>query len=221
MELKTFTTNIFTFSLALPLLAVALLAGSVGCSYPRAEHAAAQKAPPVTTAPVVTAVPTEKTKPAASAHAVEVVASDRAAPAPALKSHHRQLSKAEQEMLRTVDPTRVYRTAAAKKGVPTLTIVGPSEQRIPTLGSATLVVEAAPEALVTFATSDGGVFANNAASITVLADAEGRATAVMKAPPGTVDDVPVRVGSPSAIGTVTLLVHVLYPGSPLQATSSH
>ena len=43
----------------------------------------------------------------------------------------------------------------------------------------------------------------------------------MKAPPGTVDDVPVRVGSPSAIGTVTLLVHVLYPGSPVQAASSH
>ena len=38
---------------------------------------------------------------------------------------------------------------------------------------------------------------------------------------GTVDDVPVRVGSPSAIGTVTLLVHVLYPGSPVQAASSH
>jgi hypothetical protein len=184
---------------------------------------AGKKSVSATSASEVTPAPSGKAKPAASAHAVDVVASERTAPAKAKESAgpHRQLSKAEQEMLRTVDPTRVYRTAAAKKGVPTLTIVGPSEQRIPTSGSATLVVQAAPEALVTFATSDGGVFENNAASITVLADAEGRATAVMKAPPGTVDDVPVRVGSPAAIGTVVLLVHVLYPGSPLQATSSH
>ena len=120
-------------------------------------------------------------------------------------------------MLRTVDPSRVFHTAVAKKGVPTLTIIGSGEQRIPTLGSATLVVQAAPEALVTFATSDGGVFANQAASITVLADEHGRASTVMTAPRGTVDDVPVRVGSPSAIGTAVLLVHVMYPASPLQA----
>ncbi len=195
----------------------AFMVNLAACAAPRAAHVAKKTTPSPTTA-VVNEAPPQSAAPASVPLAVEVVASERMAPAPA--GNHRKLSVEEQEMLRTVDPARVFHTAVAKKGIPTLTIIGPGEQRIPTLGSATLTVQAAPQALVTFATSDGGVFANQAASITVLADEQGRASTVMSAPPGTVDDVPVRVGSPSAIGTAVLLVHVMYPASPLQPVAA-
>ncbi len=130
------------------------------------------------------------------------------------------MSPEVERQLRTVDPQRVFETAEAKPGVPQLTIVGPTEQRITAGGSATVAVQTAPAAVVTFATSDGGEFANHAASITVLADDQGLAQAVMTAPRGTLDDVPVHVGSPAAVGTVTMFVHVFYAESPLHTLTA-
>ncbi len=139
---------------------------------------------------------------------------------PALAERKRQVSPEVERQLCTVDPQRVFQTAEAKPGVPQLAIVGLAEQRIAAGGSATLAVQAAPAAVVTFATSDGGEFANHAASITVLADDQGLAQATMTAPRGTLDDVPVHIGSPAAVGTVTMLVHVFYAESPLHTLAA-
>jgi hypothetical protein len=147
---------------------------------------------------------------------VTVVPSDRVAP----KKSKKLLDPAIQKALATVDPMRVYDTAKAGENVPALVIVGPSDQRIQPLGSAEVAVRGAPESLVTFASSDGGVFSNQEASITVLSDEEGVARTTVHAPVGTIDDVPVRIGSPAASGTVIALVHVLYPDSAFSGTAT-
>ena len=149
---------------------------------------------------------------------VSVVPSDRQAPKPAEPAASKPLSPEIARLLATVDPERVYDTAIPGPSVPMLTSVGPTEQRIQPGGSATLSVKTVPESVCTFMSRDGGEFANHAASITVQADEHGIASAVMTANAGTLDDVQVLVGSPAATGTIGLIVHVLYPESPL-ATS--
>ena len=197
-----------------PLLVAAALGVLASCasSRPSAPTAEATPVVPVATGAGVAAKPVVVE---VAPTVVAVVPSDRQAPKPAEPAASKPLSPEIARQLATVDPERVFQTAEAKPGVPALTIIGPSEQRIQALGSVELKVQAAPNAPVTFATADGGVFANQAASITVLADEAGIAKAVMHAPNGTVDDVPVTIGSPAASGTVTAIVHVLYPGSPL------
>lgn len=118
-------------------------------------------------------------------------------------------------MLNTVDPGRIFQTATPGPGVPELTVVGASEQRIQQGRSAEIAFRAAPDAPVSFLSREGGQFPNGQAAITVLADAEGIARTVFTATPGTVDDVYVQAGSPAAVGTASVVIHVLYPDSPL------
>ncbi len=127
---------------------------------------------------------------------------------------HRVLSPEIEQALRTVDAKRIFTTATAQPGVPALRIEGMSERRISPGSSTDISVRTVPGAVATFASREGGAFPNKQASITVLADDTGLASTTFTATPGTVDDVYVQAGSPGAIGTVSVVVHVLYPDSP-------
>ena len=195
------------------LTAVAL---SVACAGPRtptsdnpttsarSESPATGTAEATVPAPATTASPVVPT-----VHAVAVTPS-------ALR--HRD--PAIEKLLTTADPARIYDTATPGPDVPMLTSAGPTEQRIRPGETVTLSVRTVPGSVTTFASQDGGVFPNHAASITVLADEQGVAMTTLTADPGTVDDVQVQVGSPGAVGTIGLLVHVLYPQSPLVTSTN-
>jgi hypothetical protein len=193
-----------------PLVAgVVVIATVVACSSPRSAAMVPQPAP---TVPLAAAQTGHGQVPAAgNPTTVQVEASDRVAP----KRSKKLMDPAIQRMLRTVDPARIYDTAHPGPGVPSLTIVGPSDQRIHPGDSAPVAMQTAPESLVTFSAKDGGLFPNQQSSITVLADEQGIATTSILANPGTVDDVYVFAGSPAAVGTICTIVHVLYPDSPL------
>ncbi len=151
---------------------------------------------------------------AQSARVVEVEPSERMPPVA-----HRHVSPAVEQALRTVDAERIFVTAAPGPGVPALRIEGVSERRITPGRSTDITVRTVPGALTTFASREGGAFPNKQASITVLADDAGLASTTFTATPGTVDDVYVQAGSPGAIGTVSVVVHVLYPDSPFVLAS--
>jgi hypothetical protein len=129
-----------------------------------------------------------------------------AAPGAALDPEIRQA-------LTTTSSDRVNDTARPGPGVPILSLIGPSMVVIEPGGSATLRAQSAPRALVHFYAKDGGIFPNQRASITVLADDQGVATTTLAANPGTIDDTTIFIGSPRASGMVSMIVHILHPGS--------
>ena len=111
----------------------------------------------------------------------------------------------------------VFATAVADPGVPRLRSIGPTQQTIVLGGSAVLAVQGAPDAPVVFSSRDGGRFDQGLSVIRVRADAQGQARVRVHAPPGTVGDVTIFVGSPAAAGTVPLIVTVEHPGSARRA----
>ena len=117
--------------------------------------------------------------------------------------------------LDVVEPGRCWQTAAPDAAVPALTAPGGIEFAIPTESDRALVVAAPAGAPVTFTSFDMGTFANGLASITVQADAQGRAEAVYTATPGTVAGVRIVAGCPEARELVTFSVTV----TPSIATS--
>lgn len=117
-----------------------------------------------------------------------------------------------QEYLNTVEPGRVFQTAAA--GPDAVPLIAENERAIivPALGSTSLSVRGKPNAPVSWTILDGGVFAHNRlASTTVLTNAEGVATVTYQATPGTIADVQILVGSPLMVGTLTMVVQVAPP----------
>ena len=194
-------------------LLVVICLGS--CAPPSAQRAAPQRADankaPTASPDEASLTPAPQSTPAP---AVVVVVSGR----PTLEAtvrKHPQVNDETRRQLTTVDPERVFQTATPGPGVPQLSIVGPSERRIQQGQSAEIAFQTAPAAPVSFLTREGGQFPNGQAAITVLADAEGIARTTFTATSGTVDDVYIQAGSPAAIGTQSMVVHVLYPDSPL------
>jgi hypothetical protein len=119
-----------------------------------------------------------------------------------------------QAYLAVVEPARVYQTAPAGPTAVPLRATVDHVIPVPALGSTELAVMAQPHAPVTFTVLDGGRMPNSLASITVQADADGRASTTYTATPGTVDEVQILVGSPMTVGTLTLRVAVAYPTAP-------
>ncbi len=117
------------------------------------------------------------------------------------------------QALTTTSSDRVNDIARPGPGVPILSLIGPSMVVIEPGGSTTLQARSAPGALVHFYAKDGGIFPNQRASITVLADDQGVATTSLAANPGTIDDTTIFIGSPRASGMVSMIVHILHPGS--------
>jgi hypothetical protein len=95
--------------------------------------------------------------------------------------------------------------------VPVLALAGPGLLHIDAGGSALITVRAAPLAAVTFVSRDGGIFHNEAAVITVRADAAGLATARFTATPGTVNGVAIQISSPAASGLVAQFLEISAP----------
>lgn len=188
------------------------------CTSPRSDSATAQ-VPVSAGSPVQAPAPASAQTPVSvteQPREVGVTASDRISPAgKAALAAHKALRPEVEKALRTVDPARVFATAKPGPDVPALRIEGPSEQRIQPGESAPVTVRTAPDEVVTFFTKEGGLFPNQQSCITVLADETGIARTLLTANPGTVDDVYIMAGSPAAIGTISLVVHVLYPDSPL------
>lgn len=149
------------------------------------------------------------------------VSDPRLGTGPVASDTKRKVSPDVQRQLNTSDPERVFTTAKPAPGVPALTVVGSSDLRIITGQSVVIRVQAAPHELVSFRATDGGEFPNHAGAITVLADERGIATTTLTAVAGTVDDTQVLAGSPGAVGTVGVMVHVLYPQSPLVTATQH
>lgn len=120
--------------------------------------------------------------------------------------------------LAVVEPGRVYQSAEPGEQVPQLDLLGDAVATIPQGGRTTLRVRTVPLAPTTFTSFECGAFANHLTSITVQADAEGIASAVFTAPPGTLNDVTILAGSPLASGQVNFCVTVI-PAVAQQATA--
>lgn len=118
-----------------------------------------------------------------------------------------------QVYLNITEPARVYQTAPAGPDAVPLVATVDHTIRISANGSTPLTVIGKPNAPISFAVLDGGSMPNGLSSITVLADAEGKATTTYTATPGTVDEVQILVGSPMTVGTLTLVVHVQDPAA--------
>jgi len=199
-----------TVRISLLVAGLLVVATVVACSSPRSTATVSQPAPKAV--PAVAKPGSSHESEPGSTTTVQVEASDRVAPK---YSQGKRRSPEIERLLATVDPDRVYQTAEAKPGVPALEIQGTSERRIQPGQSVTIATQGASDAVVTYMSREGGAFENGQASITVQADDRGLAQATFTAGPGTVDDVYVQIGSPNAIGTVSAVVHVLYPDSPL------
>ena len=106
------------------------------------------------------------------------------------------------DYLKETAPGRVYQVKEPGRGVPALVEVGPLDLELPEDGAVRLRVRAAPEAPVTFATQDLGVFDNGLTSITVLADRRGLAAVRFNATPNLSGRVTVMAGSPVCSDTV-------------------
>ena len=128
------------------------------------------------------------------------------------------LDPAVQLALSTTEGARVYDTARPGPTVPILRLEGASVQRIQPGETATLQVRSAPGALVSFWAKDGGLFPNQRASITVLADDQGLATTTVFANPGTLYDTSIFIGSPQATGVISTIVQVIPPDDAAVAT---
>lgn len=199
-----------------------------GCSRGPGEERMVQQrpAPPSHQAEAVPAkTPALRPDPQACAASVAEAQSDgrhperlsaQIAPAPYVRPRD---SAAMQRHLDVIEPGRIYQTADPATGAAQLTAVGGDGTRvIPAMGSVELAVRTAPGAPCTFLATEGGSFAETRlACATVLASEDGVARATYHADAGTVDDATVLVGSPDAVGTLALTVHVHHPDSFMPA----
>lgn len=111
--------------------------------------------------------------------------------------------------LDTVEPNRVFATAAPGPDVPRLAPVSPRLQMAQQGEPVELRVQAPPGAPVTFSAFDLGTFTETGlTSVTVAANDQGVAMATFVAPPGTIEDVNVLAGSPLASGQMKFVVNV-------------
>jgi len=107
-----------------------------------------------------------------------------------------------------IEPGRVFQVAQPGPGVERLLRVSGSMATIPHGGSRVLAVRAVPDAPVTFHSFDLGSFDNQLTTITVRADADGRARATFHASGGATADCHVKVASPLTTGQVDFLVTI-------------
>lgn len=105
-------------------------------------------------------------------------------------------------------PGRIYQIASPGEDVPILRVVGKDFHSIRPGECVTLSVGAAPDAPVTFATTDLGSFKNGLQSITVKADSRGLAKAKFTATSGARFDTRIKVGCPLASGNVDFTVNI-------------
>jgi hypothetical protein len=108
-------------------------------------------------------------------------------------------------------PGRVWQTSQPGEGVPVLSSVSRSQQRMKQGETVRLQVRSAPNSPVTFTSFDLGAFSNGLASITVEADDTGLATTNFSAPSGTAYAVNLLAGSPMATGHVRFRINVKPP----------
>jgi hypothetical protein len=113
-----------------------------------------------------------------------------------------------QAYLDVVEPGRVWQTSDGASGVEALRAAGVAYMVVPPGGSVMLEVDAVPFAPVTFTSLDMGAFDNGLTSITVRADAGGRARVTFTAVAGTIDRVNILAGSPLTVGQARFAVRV-------------
>ena len=116
-----------------------------------------------------------------------------------------------QAYLDVVEPERVFQSAEPGVDVPVLSAKGTASYEIPVGGSCTLAVVTKPGAPTTFTALDLGTFQNSLTSITVVADAQGVASATYSASGGVIADAQILAGSPGASGQVKFHVFVTTP----------
>jgi hypothetical protein len=108
----------------------------------------------------------------------------------------------------TVEPGRVYASAQPEDGVPVIRASSDRMHRVVQGESVELAVEADSFAPVTFTSQQLGSFPNGLSSITVVADANGKASVAFTASGGTKDNVFILAASPVTSGQVRFVVNV-------------
>lgn len=122
--------------------------------------------------------------------------------------------KADSESyINTIEPGRVFQSAQPGPDVKRIQAVSARYQRVTQGEQVPMVVQATPDAPVTFTSFNLGHFENLLTSITVKADAEGKAAVRYTAAKGTVNDVSILAASPmtSAQAEFRLLVKLPKP----------
>ncbi len=109
------------------------------------------------------------------------------------------------------EPGRVWDVAEPKEGVVSLEPISPVIVEMNQLATTRLEVVTAPSAPVTFTSFDLGKFSNGLTTITVQANGKGSAAAEFIASEGTVENVNVLAGSPSASGQVLFSIQIIPP----------
>ncbi len=112
-----------------------------------------------------------------------------------------------QRWLDTHEPGRVFQPAQPGEAVPAIRVQGDEALAVPAGGAAVLVVQAIPDAPVTFTSVDSGFFqGSRLASVTVRADADGLARAVFSQGAGTTGECRILAASPLASGQAHFIV---------------
>ncbi len=128
------------------------------------------------------------------------------APAPFDPAAFRANAKA---YLDVSEPGRCFQTATPGEKVPVLTRIGRGSLALKLGTGVALQVRAPAGAPTSFLSLALGTFDNQLTSITVVADAEGVATATYYATPGVTGEARVLAGSPLASGQVTFQLSIL------------
>jgi hypothetical protein len=113
--------------------------------------------------------------------------------------------------LETVEPGRVFQTAQPGPGVPQLKPVASDFYAITQGESVTLRVNAPAGAPVSFTSFDAGQFENLLTATTVRANENGVAEVKFTATSGTINDINILAGCPTATGQVKFVVNVQMP----------
>ena len=113
-------------------------------------------------------------------------------------------TKDPESYLEQAVPARASAPGAPGTGLPPLRVDGPGLRRLAREGSTTLTVHCAPHAPCSFYSPAMLVFDNKLPSITVQADAEGRATVTVTAPAGVSGDAQILIASPGAEGQASI-----------------
>lgn len=113
--------------------------------------------------------------------------------------------------LSTTEPGRVYQSAQPGPGVPVLTPVGTTTVALQPGRSTMLSVRVPAGQPLSWLSGDLGSFQNGLVSITTAAGADGVATVVFTATPGTSGRVTILAASPVATGQVRFVVDVQQP----------
>ncbi len=113
--------------------------------------------------------------------------------------------------INTIELGRVFQSAQPGPDVKRIQAVSARFQRVTQGEQVPMVVQATPDAPVTFTSFNLGHFDNQLTSITIKADAEGRAAVRYTAAKGTVNDVSVLAASPMTSAQAEFRVLVRLP----------